>query len=89
MPDLAAAYGFSLTLIALLAYLARRNRAAGWRPKRRPTLAEVAGARDLWRLAAHLEEAPGQPIEAQLQLLAGKLEESSASQPALDAVNKG
>lgn len=88
MPDLAAAYGFSLALIALLVYLARRNRASGWRPKPRPTLPEVMAAGGLWRLAAHLEEAPGQPIEAQLQLLAEKLEESTAPLPDLHLVNR-
>ncbi len=84
MPDLAAAYGLSLAVIALLVYLGRRNRGRGWRPKPRPTLPELLGSGDLWRLAVHLEEAPGQPIEAQLQRLAENLGESKTPQPVAD-----
>ncbi len=88
MPDLAVAYVLSFALIALLAYLARRNRAMGWRAGRRPTLEELMGGEELRRLAARPQRASEPPIGAQLQRLAEALEESTAPQPAGGAVSK-
>lgn len=88
MPDLVVAYALSFAFIALLVYFARRNHASGWRRRRRPTLEELMGGAEVWRLAARREPAPAEPMGAQLQRLGEALEEVDAPRPVLGALKR-